>query len=75
MSEEFNLGGWIADGARGVRSTLHIPHVNVIPEEFRTHMKQSRKEFLLAFRSLFDAAIESTEKPKGARKATKIKVE
>ena len=75
MSEEFNLGGWFADGIKGVRSTLHIPRVNVIPEEFHSHMKQSRKEFLLAFRSLFDAAIDSADKPKGPRKATKIKVE
>jgi len=75
MSEEFNLGGWVADGVKGVRSTLHIPHVELVPEEFRSHMKASRKEFLLAFRSLFDAAIEHADKPKSARKATKIKVE
>jgi hypothetical protein len=39
-------------------------------------MKSSRKEFLLAFRSLFDQAIERVDKPKTHRhKGTTIKPE
>jgi hypothetical protein len=39
-------------------------------------MKTSRKEFLLAFRSLFDLAIERLDAPKGSgRKGSTIKPE
>ena len=78
MSEEFSFSNWLAEGAKGIRSKLQMPCVgSIAPEEFRKHMKASRKEFLMAFRSLFDDAIENMDKPKPTptRKATKIKVE
>ena len=77
MSEEFSLSQWMSDGVSGIRSSLHTPGRGLMPAEFREHMKTSRKEFLLAFRSLFDAAIEHVDKPKTTArpKATKIKVE
>lgn len=77
MSEEFKLGDWVSEGVHGVRDKFHLPQTGLVPESFQEHMKASRKEFLLAFRSLFDAAIESMDKPKAPprRKATKIKVE
>jgi hypothetical protein len=77
MSEEFSFTGWLSDGAKGFRSTLRMPGCGLVPEEFRQHLRTSRKEFLLAFRSLFDSAIDRVDKPKGsARKKTpKIKVE
>jgi len=47
-----------------------------LPEEFWAHRRAARKEALLALRSLLDAAIERVEeRPKRARKTTKIKVE
>lgn len=77
MSEEFSFGRWVSEGVTGVRNTLRGPGRGLLPEEFHEHMRASRKEFLMAFRSLFDAAIESVDKPKASarRKATKIKVE
>ena len=76
MSEEFKLGNWVSDGVKGIRSSIHLPESGLLPEGFREHMKTSRKEFLLAFRSLFDTAIEEMDKPKASRKkATRIKVE
>ncbi len=77
MSEEFSLGSWVSEGVQGVRGSVHFPRGRLVPERFREHMKASRKEFLLAFRSLFDVAIENMDKPKTSprRKATKIKVE
>ena len=77
MSEEFSLSQWIGDGVQGVRDRLRGSGGGLLPEAYREHMSVSRKEFLLALRSLFDAAIERTEAPKqpARRKATKIKVE
>ncbi|MBL7198709.1 MAG: hypothetical protein ISS56_01025 [Anaerolineae bacterium] len=77
MSEEFSLTDWLSEGAKGIRSTLHRPKRGIMPEEFRQHIKTSRKEFLMAFRSLFDSAIDRVDKPKEAapRKATKIKAD
>ncbi len=45
--------------------------------DFRTHLKQSRVEFLKAIRSLVDEGIERMEKEpdKEERKATRIEVE
>ena len=77
MSEEFKFGDWVSDGVQGIRNSVHLPQGGLVPESFQQHMKASRKEFLLAFRSLFDTAIENMDKPKtsSGRKATKIKVE
>jgi hypothetical protein len=73
MSEEFSFREWAKQGAEGLRSKIHLPEANLIPDEFKSHMRASRKEFLTAFRSLFDNAIERVDKPRS--KATKIKVE
>ena len=77
MSEEWSLKNWLSQGATGVRSAVHLPTSGLLPGEFGEHMRSARKEFLLAFRSLFDAAIEGTDKAAASarRKATKIKVE
>jgi hypothetical protein len=77
MTEEFSLKGWLADGVKGMRDSIHVPGGGILPEEFREHIKTSRREFLLAFRSLFDAAIQRVDAPKSSsrRKTTKIKVE
>ena len=44
------------------------------PAAFRDHLRSSRREALLAFRSLFDTAIDRMDAPKKAR-ARKIKAE
>ncbi len=77
MSEEFKLGQWVSEGVQGVKSSIKFPSGRLLPESFHAHMRASRKEFLMAFRSLFDAAIENLDKPRPTttRKATKIKVE
>lgn len=43
-----------------------------VPENSKTHLKNARKEFLLALRSILDKKIEEIEKPK---KVKKIEVE
>lgn len=76
MSEEFSFRDWASQGLEGVRSKVHLPAGKLLPEGFRGHMKTSRKEFLLAFRSLFDQAIEHIDNPKTPRrKRTTIKPE
>lgn len=77
MSEEFKLGQWVSEGVQGVKNSIKLPQGKLLPESFFAHMRASRKEFLMAFRSLFDDAIENMDKPKPAapRKTTKIKVE
>jgi len=78
MTEEFSVKQWLADGVQGVRESVRdAVGGGLLPEEYRQHMRASRKEFVLAFRSLFDAAIQKMEAPKSStqKKATKIKVE
>ncbi|MBI2906470.1 MAG: hypothetical protein HYX92_02310 [Chloroflexi bacterium] len=53
------------------------PSMHLVPPEAKVHIKAAQKEFLLALRSLLDAAIEcmdKADKPK-ARGRTKIEVE
>jgi len=76
MSEEFSVKGWLSEGVQGVRNSLKGSGAGIIPAEFQEHMKTSRKEFLLAWRSLFDTAITKLEaKGSSGRRATKIKAE
>jgi hypothetical protein len=77
MSEEFSVSKWVSNGMRGIRDTLRGQRAGLLPEAFHEHMRASRKEVLMAFRSLFDAAIERCDASKQPprRKATKIKVE
>ena len=77
MSQEFNVGNWVSDGIKGAKNAVQGLGGGLLPEEFKTHMKASRKEFLLAFRSLVDSAIEKVDAPKKtpSRRTTKIKVE
>jgi hypothetical protein len=57
--------------------TLHIKPVlrKLVLGETRTHVKASRKEMLMAFRSLIDAAIQRMEEKAPEKRRTKIKIE
>jgi hypothetical protein len=74
-AKEFVFEDWLADGMRAFKAGFRRGRgKEFLPEEFRAHLRASRKEMLLAMRSLIDAAVERTEeKPK--KKTTKIKVE
>jgi trimethylamine:corrinoid methyltransferase-like protein len=72
--KEFVFEDWLAEGIRAMRAKARERKHRVVPEEFCTHMRAARKEFLLAFRSLIDEAVKETE-PEPPKKATKIKVE
>jgi len=74
-AKEFVFEDWLAEGIRACKAGLRKGRGKEFwPEEFQAHLRASRKEMLLAMRSLIDAAIERTEeKPK--KKTTKIKVE
>ena len=72
--KEFVLEDWLAEGIKGMKAKSRQKRKKLIPEEFRSHLRASKKEFLLALRSLVDAAVEETE-PEPPKKATKIKVE
>lgn len=39
-----------------------------VPENSKTHLKNAKKEFLLALRSILDQKIEEIEKPKKVKK-------
>lgn len=59
-----------------LRITLPLPGVCLLPKEVRQHLRASRRECLLAFRSLLDTAInrlEEAEKPR--RKTERVEVE
>ena len=56
---------WIPDEARqharSAREEMKKSMAAFFPPEFAEHRRQARKEFLLAFRSVIDTAIERTE--------------
>ena len=80
---EFALDAWLAEGISGVRAEGVRKKDEIVPEVFRehieesrTHMKAAKKEFLMALRSLVDAALKKVEaEPEPPKQATKIKVE
>jgi len=74
--KEFVFEDWLAEGIKGMRAKSRARRRKLIPEAFCSHMRTSRKELLLALRSLVDEAVERMEaKPEPPKKATKIKVE
>jgi hypothetical protein len=78
MSEEFSFRDWASEGVEGVRSKMKVESLggDLLPEAFRSHMKASRKEFLLAFRSLLDGAIRRIDEAQGLhRQGSTIKPE
>jgi hypothetical protein len=66
---------WDYDPEEGL--TLHIRPMfrKLFLGEARAHVKASRKEMLMAFRSLIDAAIQRMEEKAPEKSHTKIKVE
>ena len=53
-------------------------HIRLLPEATQEHLKAANKEFLLAFKSCLDSAINLMDRPKktgGASRRTYIRVE
>jgi hypothetical protein len=75
MAEEFSVRDWLSSGAKGVREAVRSKRGGLLPTEFHEHMKASRKEFLMAFRSLVDVALDKLDKPDKPTRTTKIKVD
>jgi L-lactate utilization protein LutB len=74
--EELTWEEHLAKAIRGFRTEVKSALEPLMPpEEFRTHCRAARKEMLLAFRSLIDAAIEELEKKPVPKKTTKIQVQ
>jgi hypothetical protein len=53
----------VAEHARAARDEQRAALKALIPDSFWGHQKAAKKETLLAFRSLIDAALEELEKP------------
>ncbi len=54
----FSLDDWLAEGLRGIRSTLAEAGLD---QEFWSHMWAAEREFLLAWRCLIDARLRRWE--------------
>ena len=63
---------WIPDEARqharSAREEIRKSLKALFPPEFAEHRHQARKEFLLAWRSMIDSAIERTEEREKTKK-------
>ncbi len=63
---------WIPDEARqharSAREEMRKSMAALFPPEFVEHRRKARKEFLMAFRSIIDTAIEHTEKREKTKK-------
>lgn len=53
---------WLRDGVKGICGEWERNRPQVDTSEFFTHLRNARREQLLAVRSLFDSALESLEK-------------
>lgn len=60
-AKEFTIEGWLRDGLDGIRSKVENRTGRFDTSSFRTHMRNARREQLLAVRSLIDSAIERLE--------------
>ena len=67
---------WEYDPDDGLVLRIRPIFRKLLSEEARAHLKESRKEMLIALRNLIDAAIQKMdEKGKATKARTKIKVE
>jgi hypothetical protein len=55
---EFDFEEWLRDGVAGMRRKLKRQKREFNTSEFRTHMRNARREQLLALRSLIDSGLE-----------------
>ncbi|MBI1877214.1 MAG: hypothetical protein HYR94_03095 [Chloroflexi bacterium] len=65
--EEFVFEDWLRDGMKGMRDKIESSMTGASrrrfdASEFREHMRNARKEQLLAIRSLLDSAIDWIDK-------------
>ncbi len=68
----------LAAAIKSFRTEMKGRRIEMFPEEFRKHARASRREMLLAWRSLIDARIaklDEMDQEDTAPKATQIKVE
>ncbi len=56
--------------AKEIKIRIPTPD-EIVPEEFKVHMLNASKEFLLAMRSLIDEAIKRTERLESKKKELK----
>lgn len=70
--EEFVFEDWLRDGLKGVREKVERrvsgKSKGFDTSEFRSHMRNARKEQLLAVRSLIDSAIDWLDKKEESAK-------
>lgn len=71
---EFVFEDWLAEGIKGIGQSVRAGKPRFLSEDFRTHIRAARREWLLAMRSLIDVAIERLEEPP-RQQVTHIKVE
>lgn len=55
---EFDFEEWLRDGVTGIRRKLKRQKREFDTSEFRNHMRNARREQLLALRSLIDSGLE-----------------
>jgi len=66
------LRDWLCDMIPG-RALLRV--LQDLPEDVVTHVRNARRERLLAVRSLIDALIEDAERPRRRHRAQEIEIE
>jgi hypothetical protein len=55
--KEFVFDDWLREAAKGIRGEVEGRRIHFDTSEFRMHMRNARKEQLLAIRSLIDSAL------------------
>jgi hypothetical protein len=60
--EEFVFEDWLRDGLEGIRGRIEKRTGHFDTSDFRTHIRNARREKLLAVRSLVDSAIECLDR-------------
>lgn len=60
--KEFDFEDWLRDGVEGFKSKLEAEIQSFNFDSFRRHVRNARREQLLAMRSLIDNALERLER-------------
>jgi hypothetical protein len=60
--KEFVFEDWLCEGFEGFCNRVKSKRVRLDTSKFKTHMRNARKEKLLAMRSLVDSFIEVVDK-------------
>lgn len=73
--QDFAFEDWLRDGIKGFRRKMKFQKREFDTSAFRTHMRNARREQLLALRSLIDSGLDFITRTEDTERAEEVKEE